>query len=242
MSEYLKQLQTKYVAFGAAVLPLTPFLYLQGRYTRLKVGRLPDAEGETVGIAGDGEPDLRLLAIGESTVAGVGAKSHEEALSGRFAGHLSAQTGRTVEWHAVGRSGITIAETLVELVPKVPDVQFDLVVVALGGNDVFKGSSPAHWRKKLVELIKILQGRGDGADIFLANIPMVRDFIAMPDPLRYVLSRFAKIQHFNTIDLTEGLEDVYYFKDVERVDDDFFSDGIHPSPKKSSSTNSTTMK
>lgn len=226
----IRQQQIKYFGLGAALVPLFPFLYLQGKYTRLKIGRLPDAEGETNGVAGSGTADLRMLAIGESTVAGVGAATHSEALSGQFARHLSRKTGRTVEWHAVGKSGITISETLVELVPSIPRFEFDLIVVALGGNDVFSFSSPVHWRNKLLELITTLQTRNEGAEIFLANIPMIRDCIALPDPLRYFLSRFAKMQHFNTIDATRNLEKVYYFQDVERVDDDFFADGLHPSP------------
>lgn len=226
----IKQQQMKYIGLGVALLPFSPFLYLQGRYTRFKVGRLPDAEGDTSGVVGVGKPALRILAIGESTVAGVGASTHREALSGQFAEHLSRKTGQTVEWHAIGKSGITISETLVELVPQIPDLDFDLFVVALGGNDVFGFSSPVHWRSKLLELIQSLQSKNRKAHIFLANIPMIRDFIAMPDPLRYFLSRFAKMQHFNTIDIMRGLNDVYYFRDVERVDEDFFADGIHPSP------------
>lgn len=224
-----KSLQIRYLLIGTALLPLAPFLYLQGRYTRLKVGRLPDAEGDTEGIAGSGENILKILAIGESTVAGVGAKTHEEALSGQFAKHLSAKTGRPVKWRALGRSGITASETLVELAPQVTETDFDVILIALGGNDVFKISSPAHWRSNIKKLITEMKKRNPKSEVFLANVPMVRDFLAMPDPLRYFLSRFAKIQHFNTIDLINGLDGVYYFEEVDRVDKDFFSDGMHPS-------------
>jgi lysophospholipase L1-like esterase len=215
--------------FGVAMLPLVPFLYLQARYTRFKVGRLPDAEGKTSGVVGSDSEQFRVLLIGESTVAGVGAANHEEALSGQFAKHLNNKAGLTVEWHALGKSGITVSETLEELVPRIPDSGFDLILVALGGNDLFKISSPRHWRKKMTDLIRILKDKNPNAEVFLANIPMIRDFIAMPDPLRYCLSRLAKIQHFNTIRFTAQLEEVYYFEEVDRVDDDFFSDGIHPS-------------
>ncbi len=223
------QLQLKYFLFGAALLPVAPFLFLQGQYTRLKVGRLPDAQGETSGVVGEGAKRLKFLAIGESTVAGVGASTHHEALSGQFAKHLNRNTGHAVEWHAVGKSGITVADTIVELVPKIPEREFDLILVALGGNDLFSFSSPKHWREKASELIRILKGKNPNSEIFLANIPMIRDFIAMPDPLRYLLSRLAKMQHFNTIDFVSKLDDVYYFEEVDRVDDEFFSDGVHPS-------------
>ena len=60
---------------------------------------------------------------------------------------------------------------------------------------------------------------------------MVRDFIALPNPLRYVLSRLAKLHHFNAINLIGEMKNIFYFDDVKRVERDFFSDGIHPSPK-----------
>ncbi|NNE66321.1 MAG: SGNH/GDSL hydrolase family protein [Pyrinomonadaceae bacterium] len=225
----LDSLQRRYLLFGTVLLPTAPFLYIQGRYTKLKVGRLPDASGSNTGVAGKGPSDLRFLAIGESTVAGVGAENHEEALTGRFASHLSDKTGKTVEWHALGKSGITVAGTLNELVPQIPEGGFDLVLIALGGNDVFSVKSPKHWRAKITELIRTVKSDTGCSEIFLSNIPMVRDFIALPDPLRYLLSRLAKLQHFNTIELTSELQDVHYFEEVDRVDDEFFSDGIHPS-------------
>ena len=107
----------------------------------------------------------------------------------------------------------------------------DVILVALGANDVFGLSSPRKFRRYLTELLKILREKNPDAKIFVANVPMVRDFIALPNPLRYVLSRLAKLHHFNAIDLISKMENVVYFDDVKKVDDDFFSDGIHPSVK-----------
>ncbi len=224
-------MQIRYILGGIAVLPFAPFLYLQGKYVRRKVGRLPDAEGETIGKHGEHEEIINLLAIGESTVAGVGAKNHNEALTGQFAKHLSQKTGKSINWHALGTSGITIKRTLRELVPNMPEEKMDVILVALGANDVFGLSSPRKFRRYLTELLTVLREKNPDAKIFVANVPMVRDFIALPNPLRYVLSRLAKLHHFNAIDLISTMENVVYFDDVKKVDDDFFSDGIHPSVK-----------
>ena len=227
----LKKMQYQYVIVGFCLLPFSPFLYLQGQYTRWKVGRLPDAEGETTGVVGNGKEKLKLLAIGESTVAGIGAKTHKDALTVQFAKHLSAKTGKTIDWCARGVSGITIRQTLNEQISNVPESEFDVVVVALGGNDVFTLNSPESFRKDLNELIEVLRKKSPNAKMFLANVPMVRDFIALPNPLKYILSRLARLHHFNAMDLISKKQDVFYFDDVESVDDDFFSDGIHPSKK-----------
>lgn len=224
-------LQTRYIVGGIVVLPFAPFLYLQSKYVRRKVGRLPDAAGETIGRHGAHEKIINLLAIGESTVAGVGAKTHAEALTGQFAKHLSQKCEKSVRWQAFGTSGITIERTLRELVPNLPAEKIDVIVVALGANDVFGLSSPRKFRQNLATLLEVLREKYPSAKIFVANVPMVRDFIALPNPLRYVLSRLAKLHHFNAIDLISTLENISYFDDVKRVDNDFFSDGIHPSPK-----------
>ena len=229
-SKELRTLQKRYLFGGLFLVPVLLFLYLQGQYTRWKVGRLPDAEGAVSGTVGDGE-DLRLLAIGESTVAGIGAETHKEALTGQFAKHLSRGIRRKVTWHALGESGITIRRTIDELVPRIPEGGFDVVVIALGGNDVFQANSPERFRQDLGELVGTIRKQNPAAKIFLANVPMVRDFTALPNPLRYLLSRLAKLHHFNAIGMVSEMNEVFYFDDVDRVDDDFFSDGIHPSAK-----------
>ncbi len=211
------------------LLPVAPFLYAQGQYTRWKVGRLPDASGETAGRYEGKKEVRRLLAIGESTVAGIGAKSHSEAFTGQFSRHLSDKTGETIDWRAAGVSGITIRRAIDEILPNIKEDNFDYVVIALGGNDVFTVKSPDRFRSDLRELITIVRDKNPRAIIFLANVPMVRDFLALPNPLKYVLSRLAKLHHFNAIEISSQFKRVFYFEDVERVDDNFFSDGIHPS-------------
>src|SRR5688572_32862116 len=87
-------------AASLVVTPLLPILWLQGRHVRRITPRLPEAAGPTLGtIAGAGRP-LRLLVIGESTVAGVGAPDHAHALTGQIAASLATRTGRGVHWHA----------------------------------------------------------------------------------------------------------------------------------------------
>ncbi|MBA3693768.1 MAG: hypothetical protein H0W77_10080, partial [Acidobacteria bacterium] len=41
-------LQFFYIFGGVIILPFVPFLYWQGQRVRKRVGRLPDAAGETV--------------------------------------------------------------------------------------------------------------------------------------------------------------------------------------------------
>lgn len=222
-------LQIIFIIGGALVLPFAPFLWWQGVRLRRRVGRLPDAAGEREGTAGGGNETLNLLVIGESTVAGVGAANHAEALTGQIAEFLSLKTGCRVRWHALGESGITARETLERLVPAIPQREMDFVVVALGGNDTFQLNAPARWQQDLKRLLEIVREKNPGATVLVANVPVIRDFIAMPHPLKFVLWRLSRLHHRAARGLIRPMENVYYFEDIKKVDDDFFSDGIHPS-------------
>lgn len=225
----VRRMHYRFLAAGLALAPVMPFLYAQGRFVRYRVGRLPDARGRTTGEIGEGADPVKVVAIGESTIAGVGAQTLDAALAGQFAKHLSARLERPVIWHAVGQSGITIERTLDELVPRLPSTDADIILVALGGNDVFNLSSPLRWRFNLMRLIRVLRSRYPTAKVYFANVPMVRDFLALPNPLRYLLSRLAKAHHFNAINVISRFDEAIYFDDIKKVPDEFFSDGIHPS-------------
>jgi len=221
--------QTKYLLAGALILPISPFLYLQGRLTRRKVGVLPNAGGAKTGLAGKDENATKFLVIGESTVAGLGAATHETALAGQFAKELAARIERGVSWTAVGRNGVTAARAIVELVPLIPSDKFDFMLVALGGNDVLKLSSPRKWRRDMIRLLTILRQHSPNAVIFLANCPMIKFSPVIPQPIKSMLWELSKLHDANIKQIVAGLENVYYYHQPASVPDDFFADGIHPS-------------
>lgn len=223
--------QTIYILSGITILPFAPFLYVQGQYARRKIGRLPDAKGETIGKIGAENESVKLLAIGESTVAGVGARTHETALTGQFAKHLSIKIGKSVEWLAIGRSGITAGETIRELVPKIPDEKFDYIMVGLGGNDVLKLSSPRKWRRDMTRLLEILQKKNPGAKIFITNAPAVRLSPVLPHPIKFLLGHLSALHDKNTREFTREMKNVFYFHQPTEVIEGFFADGLHPSEK-----------
>lgn len=228
-SQKLRALQRRYLIGAAAILPFTPLLYLQGRVTRWKVGVLPDAAGAKNGKYGDGDP-AKLLVIGESTVAGLGARTHDTALAGQFAKELSDHIGRAVEWHVVGKNGVTARQAIDELVPQIPDERFDHIFVGLGGNDVLKLSSPRKWRRDMTELLRLLRDRDPGAAIFLSNCPMIIASPIMPQPIKSILWELSKMHDANIREFTASMERVFYYPQPTGFrGDGFFADGIHPS-------------
>lgn len=225
----LNRWQSKYLLAGALILPFAPLLFLQGQITRWKVGLLPEA-AEPEGITGDGDGVSELLVIGESTVAGLGAETHEKGLAGQFANRLSERIHRPVSWVAVGRNGVTARRTIDELLPLVPDKAFEYILVGLGGNDVMKLSSPKKWRRDMLELLGILRQRQPDAVIFLSNCPMIKYSPIMPEPIKTILWELSQMHDANVKDFTADLDRIYYYPQPAEVTlEGFFADGIHPS-------------
>src|SRR5829696_1014676 len=222
--------QAKYVVAGAMILPFAPLLYLQGQLTRRRVGVLPDAAGPKTGRIGEAETSVEMLAIGESTIAGLGAKTHQTAFAGQFAAQLSSRLGKNVNWTVIGRNGVTAERTIRELVPQIPDKRFDYILVGLGGNDVMKLSSPRKWRRDMTRLIEILQEMNPGATIFITNCPMMKYSPVLPHPIKFLLWELSKMHDANIRDFTSRMDRVFYYHQPADVTlDGFFADGIHPS-------------
>lgn len=229
-SRKLSRWQAAYLTAATVVFPISPFLYLQGQYTRRKVGLLPDAAGDRIGISGSGGEAAKFLVIGESTVAGLGARTHKEALAGQFAERLATRIGRPVEWTVIGRNGVTARRTIDELVPLMPDAKFDYILLGIGGNDVMKLSSPRKWRRDMIELLGVLRDRNPDAIIFISNCPMIVYSPAIPNPIKFLLWELSKMHDANIREFSAGMEGVYYYPQPAEVNiEGFFADGIHPS-------------
>lgn len=174
----------------AAKIALGPLLLWQAQRVRRTTPRLPVAGGASAGEVGAGAP-LRLLVIGESTAAGVGAAHHGEALAGELAARLAAKLGQRVCWRALGENGATARRAL-RLLEDANDAPAELAVVALGVNDVLEQTSAARWRRDVTALVAALHARTDAREVILLEVPPLARFPALPRPLRDVLGRDAR--------------------------------------------------
>ncbi len=226
----LTRWQRKYLAASVLMLPFAPLLFLQGQITRWKVGVLPDAAGAKQGRCGGEGEAVSLFVLGESTVAGLGARDHEHALAGQFANNLSRILSRPVAWRVLGKNGVTARRTIEELVPQMPNERFDYLLIGLGGNDVMKLSSPRKWRNNMTELLGILHDKNPEAVIFLANCPMIRYSPAIPQPIRSILWGLSKMHDANIREFTQNMDRIFYYPQPAEIRlEGFFADGVHPS-------------
>ncbi len=171
-----------------ATLALGPILLAQGRHVRRTVPELPEPEGPRSGIAGSG-PVLRLLIVGDSAAAGVGAPSQDEALAGQLAVAL-APTFR-LHWKLLAFTGATTADMLDRLRREAAE-PFDVVVTSLGVNDVTGRRSLATWRRQQEDLVDLLAARFGARYILLSGLPPMHRFPSLPQPLRWYIGSRAR--------------------------------------------------
>ena len=197
--------QAKYLVSAALILPVSPFLFLQGQYTRRKVGLLPDAAGEKTGIVGDGEgrgeaPCYRRIDRRRSRSSNTSTSACRKICRTV----KRRRSASPVRWHVIGRNGVTAKRTIDELVPMIPDEKFDYILVGLGGNDVMKLSSPRKWRRDMMQLLGILRERNPNAVIFITNCPMIKYSPALPHPIKFLLWELSKMHDANIREFTSG--------------------------------------
>ena len=177
----------------AAALPLAPELLWQGRRVRRDTPKLPEAAGPREGLAGAdriGRP-LRLLIVGDSSAAGVGAAVQDEALSGRLVGRLDEALRRPLAWRLVARTGATTRDALA-LLEAAPEGVFDVAVVALGVNDVTALRPASRWLGDVERLHRRLHARHRVRRVLWSGLPPMHRFPALPQPLRGVMGLHAR--------------------------------------------------
>lgn len=125
---------------------------------------------------------LRMLVIGESTVAGVGVATQQQALCGQLAQQMADHGSRSVCWQACGRNGATAAVCWQDLVPTLGEQYWDLVVIVLGVNDTTHLTPRWRWRRALRQMIDYFADKAD--QVVLTAVPPLGQFSALPQPLR----------------------------------------------------------
>jgi lysophospholipase L1-like esterase len=206
-----------------------PLLIPQALYVRRTAPRFAPAAGPREGVIGVGE-QRRLLAIGDSIIAGVGASELSKALVGQTATTIANTKNCRVSWQALGVSGYDSVKVLERLVPKLPVDPFDYVIVSVGVNDVTGLTTTRKWRSNLSQLIRELQAHSPGALIGLAGLPPLGGFPLLPQPLRATLGMRGRVLDAVAREVADEYQNTLHVPlDFEPTPDQFSPDGYHPS-------------
>jgi len=168
-----------------------PRILSQKKRLEAAVERLPDAALPWEGKL-DGPEPLRLLVIGDSTAAGTGASSQDEALPGALARELQARTGRGVIWRAVGENGADTGQFRERHLTDALARPADLVYVTLGANDALHARSAGAFARDLRAVLETLSDRLPEARILMSNLPIFIRFELLPEPTRTTLYRHSR--------------------------------------------------
>lgn len=164
---------------------LMPIAGPQGLRLKRTAPRFAPAPGPRQGRVGEG-PGLRLLALGDSVIDGVGVPHTHEGFPVALAMHLSHRLACRVDWHLLGRTGACAREVGEALLPLVPDGPWDLVVISVGVNDV-SGLTRSHaFAGRLEALIAGVRLRAPTATVLLCGLPRMQHFPLLPQPLRWI--------------------------------------------------------
>ncbi len=231
----------KYLLSGLAVVPLLPLMYIQGKRIRASVPSLPAAKGGLGRSGGGTGRPLRLITLGESTIAGIGVETHEEGFSGTLARALADQLGKPVDWKVYARSGYTAERVTEKLIPQIAETDIDLIVIGLGGNDAFHLNPPWRWRRSIRALIAALRQRFSETPVVFTNMPPIKNFPAFTPLIKRVVGSHVELLGQSLDQVTGPMPNVFYYARVITLEDwrgrlgvsappaDFFSDGVHPS-------------
>ena len=233
----------KYLALGILSVPLLPLLYFDAKRVRRKIPQLHEASN-TEGFCKSDESSeipLKLLTIGESTIAGVGVESHETGFSGTLAKELSEKTSKGVEWKVYAKSGYSSKDIIEKILPSIDEKEVDIIVLGMGANDAFTLNTPGQWKKNIIEIITHLQTKYPQVQICFTSMPPIKKFPAFSFSMRFVLGNLVEILGEELARTVQSFENVSYYDkpiDVEKwcrelgiepKPELFFSDGVHPS-------------
>jgi lysophospholipase L1-like esterase len=214
--------------FWSLFAPLIP----QALRVRKTALRFRPAAGQSTGEVGQAGTTIRLLAIGDSIIAGVGARTLQHALVGQTAEYLAQAARARVAWTACGRIGATSRQIEQDLLPQVEDDSFDAILVSTGVNDVISLHGLERWRNDVEALLDALSVRWPEAVISFSGLPPMQHFPALPQPLRAVFGLRARQFDQELRRLLEHYPQASHVPlDFEALPGSFSGDGFHPSER-----------
>lgn len=206
-----------------------PWLLPQALWVRRRTPRFHGPSGELRGVFGE-HAQQRIIGIGDSIIAGVGASSPEGTITAQLAKLWQEESGSATHWSAHGKIGartkriISIAESLEE------DDRVTLVLISAGVNDITSLAAVGGWVSDLDALIAALQARFRNARLAILGIPPLDTFPALPRPLKQVFGWRASYFDQAARRYVEGKRGVFYVPiNTRPTPEEFSSDGFHPS-------------
>ncbi len=200
-------------------IPLLVLILPQALYVKRTTKRLMEATGPRHGKTLGKAPAIRLLHVGESTVAGVGVSDLEQGFTANLASSMNQICQQQVQWQILGVNQLQ-QETLNEC---------DIALVTMGVNDTTKFTSLNTWRDQIRLTINQLLTLTQGPIIF-TQVPAMAQFPALPAPLKYLLGLRAKLLDLELQRVCKHHDRAQYVSSKPSIEPHLMAeDGYHPS-------------
>ncbi|HTT13716.1 MAG TPA: SGNH/GDSL hydrolase family protein [Burkholderiaceae bacterium] len=215
---------------NAARIALGPILYAQARRLRAIALELPEPRGARKGVEGSGTPGLRLLVAGDSSAAGVGADTQDEALALPLARDVAGRLNGSVSWQLVARTGVT-SQALLQLLQDEDVAPADVAVVVVGVNDLTNEvplRRALRWRLAIAQWLRAR----DVTHVLFTSMPEMQNFPLIPQPLAWYVGLQARRNNRAQARWAPSASGVAHVDLDGMTRADWMArDGYHPAPK-----------
>ncbi|HEX2894811.1 MAG TPA: SGNH/GDSL hydrolase family protein [Marmoricola sp.] len=172
------------LALAGGSLAARQVLRLQARQARRTIGKSLGEEAHRADGTYKkkyGDP-VRLLVLGDSIAAGLGAETARQTLGAQLARRLAKRTTRSVQLHVAAIVGAETSMLRAQLAGLPTGYRPDVAVVVVGGNDVTHRVRISDSVQHLREAVVALQGLG--CEVVVGTCPDLAALTAVPQPLR----------------------------------------------------------
>lgn len=215
----------------AARAVLGPLLFAQASRLRRTALELPEASGEREGFAGTGRLSLRLLIAGDSSAAGVGAPTQDQALAGQLARELARRVGARVRWQLVAASGAR-SEDVLHMLMRGRLHRADVGIVIVGVNDITKEVPLQQALRKRGQIVALMRKRAGVRHVLFPALPELERFPSLPQPLAWYAGRHARRNNVAQAAWATGQAGASHVAMDGVLDPALMADdGFHPGPR-----------
>jgi len=213
-----------------------PIVMAEALWARDHVKLAPEPPGARDGIVTAADQDrllprkaLRLVAVGDSLVAGCGTADQADSLTPRIAARLSNNTERPVAWETHAKLGATMRRVRHRLLPEMSG-HADVLFLSAGSNDILAGRNAKEWASELDAVLAMAEERATRT--VLCSAGQLHNAPKLPRALRRELGRRMDEQTAISRELCASRGVTYIdVTHVPLVDGFWASDGFHPGPR-----------
>lgn len=150
-------------------LALLAYLLFRAARVYLTVARYKE-EWPRLNEATAGSKGVRLLALGDSVVQGVGASSIERTFVMLVASYIKDRTGKDVAIKNISVTGATVGDVVSHQLPQINADDFDVILLVASANDAIKNVPLNKYEESIERLFQSLPSD----KVLISDVPWVR--------------------------------------------------------------------